>query len=202
MCAHVCVCVSACVHMHLRVCEKSVGMCLNSILFTNCSLTHSSLMAFLTWMTTSVYKFNKTHKIFLKFLKLYFVCADVWTKSWNLMTNRWNQLLFFKREGEFVNWSDLTEHNRRVKVALFSLIQNVCPNYDDALAAWAFWRASVVVFVALNCRMSTEPGGKSLVCWLFCWWEGFCCMPGRAIQPTCRGHQRREEFWLWSLFGK
>lgn len=34
----------------------------------------------------------------------------------------------------------------------------------------------------------------------FTWF--LCCFPGRAIQPACRGHQGKDKFQLWSLFGK
>lgn len=76
----------------------------------------------------------------------------------------------------------------KFKVSLLSLIQNACPNYNLAFlkyCEWTFGRASVVLPITVNCRTSTEPWGKSLVCWFFCWWEGFAaCQAEQSSQPT------------------
>lgn len=86
-------------------------------------------------------------------------------------------------------------------VALLSLILNVCPTFNFALplkcCEWAFWH---VLSITVKCRTSTEPQGKGLVCWVFCQWEFL--LHARQSNPAHRGHQRRGEFWLWSLFGK
>lgn len=70
----------------------------------------------------------------------------------------------------------------KFEVALLSLIQNVCPNYCE----WTVRRASVVRSIAVKCRISTEPRGKSSVCWLLCCWEGsfFFLLHARQSNPA------------------
>ncbi len=70
-CVCVCVCVWVCTrvsaqrHLHVMLLERSAWMCSNSILYANCSLTHSFLIADHSWPETpQVYTSSKTHTKF------------------------------------------------------------------------------------------------------------------------------------------
>lgn len=100
VCACVYVCASAQTHLLVEV-WKRVDMCLNTVLYINCNLTHSFPMTGhfwqgTPWMHTSSIKHTNVKK---KISHLFYVFkCHVRTKSWNLVTNRWNLLHFLKEE--------------------------------------------------------------------------------------------------------
>ena len=87
-----------------------MGMCMNSILYTDCSLTYSFLM---TGHHIKHPKFNENHQ----HLFCVFRCP-VWTKSWNLMAIRLNELHFSERK--VVNRSNSTGTQQMGSLTLHS----------------------------------------------------------------------------------
>ncbi len=101
----VCVCVCVCICLKTPACwcvgKESVNM-LELFFYTLIVVLPIHFWLGTTWVYTSSIKHTKFNK---NSQNLFCVCrCHVWTKSWNLMTNGWNNLHFLERTCKLVTF--------------------------------------------------------------------------------------------------